>query len=115
MVETILKLLPRAGLVLLCAVAGFGGGLVGSTLPHGTFGSTVGATGPQGPAGPRGDVGTQGPRGDVGPRGLRGPQGEPGPTNECIVTGYRLQGDPRYNDYNLVVHIPAETLKVECR
>jgi hypothetical protein len=121
--ERIVALLPRAGLVLLCALAGFGGGQIGATLPHGTVGSTVGAAGPRGPEGPPGQAGArgpaglrgpEGPQGPVGPEGAQGPQGSPGPTNNCTVTGYKLRGEPGYYDYYVVVEYSFSTLTVRC-
>ena len=80
--------LPPAGDYLLAIdVNGHGGsyGLtIGATGPQGPAGP-AGASGPAGPAGPAGATGATGPAGPAGPPGAdgapgpQGPQGEPGP------------------------------------
>lgn len=57
-----------AGLVLLGAAAGFGGGVAGSALHPGSQGGP-GAIGADGPPGPRGPAGPSGPPGPAGPAG----------------------------------------------
>jgi hypothetical protein len=80
--------------VILAAVAGFGGGYLGTSFHLGPRGlqGPVGVAGPAGPAGLTGAQGSVGPPGPTGPSGAQGPAGPAGTVRSdlgfCSQSGF---------------------------
>jgi hypothetical protein len=116
------RALPYAALVVLCAVAGFGGGVAGAhtqVTPVGVASrADAGPAGIPGPTGPAGREGAQGPAGTQGAQGPPGPQGHPGQTalsSRCTISGYKWSAfrDDPYTHY--VVLDYRDRLSVDCQ